>query len=81
MEYSIFCVSNASTDVYKDNKLSTFKNLFPQNLDLKNRNWEIGVVSVGLNLDNNLLIMSHYVPAIALFKPKYHSSSMNDFSI
>ena len=81
MEYSIFCVSNASTNVYKDNKLSTFKNLFPQNLDLKNRNWEIGVVSVGLNLDYNLLIMSHYVPAIAFFKPKYHSSSMNDFSI
>ena len=45
--YNIYCVSNASEENFKDNDLTCFKNLLPQNLDLKNKQWEIGIVKFG----------------------------------
>ena len=38
--------------------MNSFTNLFPQNLDLKNREWEIGIVSVGLHYNYNQLTMT-----------------------
>ena len=57
MDYNIYCVSNASSDMYNKNTLNSFTNLFPQNLDLKNREWEIGKVSIGLHYNYNLLTL------------------------
>ena len=53
MDYNIYCVSNASSDTDDKNTLNSFTNLFPQNLDLKDREWEIGVVSIGLHYNYN----------------------------
>ena len=48
--YNIYCVSNASTDFYH-NTLTGFSNFFPQNFELTNNKWEIGVVAFGLHLN------------------------------
>ena len=58
MDYNIYCVSNASSDTDDKNTLNSFTNLFPQSLDLKNREWEIGVVSIGLHYNYNQLTLS-----------------------
>ena len=39
MDYNIYCVSNSSSNTVVKNTLISFTNLFPQNLDLKNREW------------------------------------------
>ena len=57
MDYNIYCVSNASSNTDVKNTLNSFTNLFPQNLDLKNREWEIGIVSIGLHYNYNQLTM------------------------
>ena len=46
--YNIYCVSNASI---KNNDLTCFKNFLPQNLDLKNKEWEIGIVKFGFQFN------------------------------
>ena len=53
--YNIYCVSNANENKFKDNNLSSFKNLLPQNVDLKNRQWEIGIVKFGFQFDTEKL--------------------------
>ena len=58
MDYNIYCVSNASSDTGVKNTLNSFTNLFPQNLDLKNREWEIGMVSIGLHYNYDQLTMT-----------------------
>ena len=47
--YNIYCVSD--TEFSNNNKLSYIKNFLPQNLDLKNDQWEIGIVKCGFQLD------------------------------
>ena len=51
--FNIYCVSNASD--FKDNDLTCFKNLLPQNLDLKNNHWEIGIVKFGFQFNTEKL--------------------------
>ena len=58
MDYNIYCVSNAGSNTDVKNTLNSFTNLFPQNLDLKNREWEIGIVSMGLHNNYNQLTMT-----------------------
>ena len=58
MDYNIYCVSNAGSNTDVKNTLNSFTNLFPQNLDLKNREWEIGIVSMGLHYNYNQLTMT-----------------------
>ena len=51
----IHCLSNASVDVYYNNKLSNYTNVLPRNFDLshggEDRAWEIGVVAFGIDLN------------------------------
>ena len=58
MDYNIYCVSNASSNTDVKNTLNSFTNLFRQNLDLKNREWEIGIVSIRLHYNYNQLTMT-----------------------
>ena len=53
--YNIYCVSNASKKKFKDNDLSCFKNALPQNVDLKNKQWEIGIVKFGFQFETEKL--------------------------
>ena len=53
--YNIYCISNASKKKFKDNDLSCFKNFLPQNVDLKNKQWEIGIVKFGFQFDTEKL--------------------------
>ena len=50
MEYNVYCLSNASTDIYK-NVLTSFKNLFPSSLNIGDKDFEVGLVSVGIHLN------------------------------
>ena len=52
-QYNIYCVSN--TNNFEKNEPSCFKNFLPQNLDLKNKQWEIGIVKFGFQLDTEKL--------------------------
>ena len=47
--YNIYCVSN------KNNDLSILKNSLPQNLDLRNKHWEIGIIKFGFQLSTDEL--------------------------
>ena len=51
----IHCLSNASMDVFYNNKLANFSNVLPRNFDLshggEDRAWEIGVVALGIDLN------------------------------
>ena len=61
MEHNVYCVSNASTDIF-DNVLTSFKNLFPSSLILDDRKCEIGLVAIGVHLNfkkNPELIQIH----------------------
>ena len=56
----IHCLSNASVDVFYNNKLSNFTNVLPRNFNLssggEDRAWEIGIAAIGIDLniaDNN----------------------------
>ena len=64
--YNIYCVSDANN--FNNNELSCFTNSLPQNLDLKNKNWEIGIVKFGfqLNTENleNLSIISILIDVV-----------------
>ena len=51
--YNIYCISNANEDKIRDNDLSCFKNSLPQNVDLKNKQWEIGIVKFGFQFDTD----------------------------
>ena len=48
--YNIYCVSNVNDSV--KNTPSHFKNFLPQNLDLKNKEWEVGIVKFGFQFDS-----------------------------
>ena len=50
MEYNIYCLSNASTDIFR-NVLTSFQNLFPNSLNIIDDKFEIGLVSVGIHLN------------------------------
>ena len=47
--YNIYCVSDSN--FYEENDPSCFKIFLPQNLDLRNEEWEIGIVKCGFQLD------------------------------
>ena len=47
--YNIYCVSDSN--FYEKNEPSCFKSFLPQNLDLGNRQWEIGIIKCGFQLD------------------------------
>ena len=51
--YNIYCVSNASKEIYNKNTLTSFSNLLPKNFDLKNKQWEIGIVKFGFQFNPN----------------------------
>ena len=68
MDYNIYCVSNASSDTGVKNTLNSFTNLFPQNLDLKIREWEIGIVSIGLHYNYNQLTLTKGQPGFIALK-------------
>ena len=59
MDFNIYCVSNSSSDTGVKNTLNSFTNLFPQNIDLKNREWEIGIVSIELHYNYDQLTMTN----------------------
>ena len=73
MDYNIYCVSNATSNTGVKNTLNSFTNLFPQNLDLKNREWEIGIVSIGLHYNYNQLTMTKGQPGFIMLKNKLTS--------
>ena len=54
--YNIYCVSNASSNIFTNNSLTSFKNILPKNLDLEKNQWEIGIVKFGFHFNtiNNL---------------------------
>ena len=54
--------------MYDKNTLNSFTNLFPQNLDLKNREWKIEIVSIGLYYNYNLLTLPKNQPGIIVLK-------------
>ena len=68
MDYNIYCMSNASSNTGVKNTLNSFTNLFPQNLDLKNREWEIGIVSIGLHYNYNQLTLTKGQPGFIALK-------------
>ena len=80
MDYNIYCVSNTSSDTGVKNTLNSFTNLFPQNLDLKNREWEIGIVSIGLHYNYNQLTLTKGQPCLIVLKNKltFMNSSEKD---
>ena len=47
----IYCVSNASVDYFKNNKLTEFTNFLPVNFGIDKPGWEIGVAAFGLHLN------------------------------
>ena len=51
--YNIYCVSNAEN--FENNDMTCFRNLLPQNLDLKNKQWEIGIVKFGFQFNTEKL--------------------------
>ena len=57
----------------RQNTLNSFTNLFPQNLDLKNREWEIGIVSIGLHYNYDQQIISKGQPGFIVLKNKLTS--------
>ena len=75
--YNIFCSSNASKDIYKNNTLSSFKNLLPQSLQLTNRQWEIGITSFGFQLNSKILTNSLKQPAIIVLNNKKNNQKAN----
>ena len=81
MDYNIYCVSNASSDTGVKNTLNSFTNLFPQNLDLKNREWEIGVVSIGLHYNYNQLTLSKGQPCFITLKNEFTSINSSEEDI
>ena len=81
MDYNIYCVLNASSDMYNKNTLNSFTNLFPQNLDLKNREWEIGIVSIGLHYNYNLLTLPKNQPGIIVLKKELTSINSSEEGI
>ena len=68
MDYNIYCVSNPNSNTGVKNTLNSFTNLFPQNLDLKNREWEIGIVSIGLHYNYDQLTMTKGQPGLISLK-------------
>ena len=58
--YNIYCISNL--DNFKNNEKTYFKNFLPKNLDLKNKQWEIGIVKFGFQVNtkkiNDLSLVS-----------------------
>ena len=81
MDYNIYCVSNASSDTGVKNILNSFTNLFPQNLYLKNREWEIGIVSIGLHYNYNQLILSKGQPCFITLKNELTSINSSEEDI
>ena len=78
MDYNIYCVSNINSDKSVKN---TFTNLFPQNLDLKNREWEIGIVSIGLHYNYNQLTLKKGQPCFILLKNELTSINSSEEDI
>ena len=68
MYHNIYCVSNANSNTGDKNTLNSFTNLFPQNLDLKNREWEIGKLSIGLHYNYHQLTMTKGQPGFFALK-------------
>ena len=68
MDYNIYCVLNATSNTGVKNTLNSFTNLFPQKLHLKNREWEIGMVSIGLHYDYDQLTMTKGQPGFIALK-------------
>ena len=66
-------MSNAISNTGVKNTLNSFTNLFPQNLDLKNREWEIGIVSIGLHYNYDQLTMTKGNPGFIMLKNKLTS--------
>ena len=78
MDYNIYMVSNASSDTGVKNTLNSFTNLFLQNLDLKNREWEIGIVSIGLHYNYNQLTMTKGQSGFIALKNKLTSINSSE---
>ena len=74
-------MSNASSDMYDKNTFNFFTNLFPQNLDLKNREWEIGIVSIGIHYNYNLLTLPKNQPGIIVLKNELTSINFSETDI
>ena len=78
MDYNIYCVSNAGSNTDVKNTLNSFTNLFPQNLDLKNREWEIGIVSMGLHYNYNQLTMTKGQIGVIMLKNELTSINSSE---
>ena len=63
------------------NTLNSFTNLFPQNLDLKNREWEIGIVSMGLHYNYNQLTMTKGQTGVITLKNELTSINSSEEDI
>ena len=74
-------MSKASSDTGVKNTLNSFTNLFPQNLDLKNREWEIGIVSNGLHYNYSQLTLSKGQPCFITLKNELTSTNSSEEDI
>ena len=81
MDYNIYCVSNSSSNTGVKNTSNSFTNLFPQNLDLKNREWEIGIVSMGLHYNYNQLTMTKGQTGVITLKNELTSINSSEEDI
>ena len=81
MDYNIYCVSNINSDTGVKNTLYSFTNLFSQNLDLKNREWEIGIVSIGLHYNYNQLTLTKGQPCFIALKNELTSINSSEEDI
>ena len=81
MDYNIYCVSNANSVTGVKNTLNSFTNLFLQNLDLKNREWEIGIVSIWLHYNYNQLTMTKGQPYFIALKNELPSINSSEEDI
>lgn len=66
MDQPFYFLSNACKDVFPDNTLSEFKNIFPKTLSfLENDKWEVGLEAIGLtSMFRNIYIPKPGIPSI-----------------
>ena len=81
MNYNIYCLLNASSNMGVENTLNSFTNSFPQNLDLKNREWEIGIVSIRLHYNYNQLTLTKGQPCLIMLKNELTSINSSEKDI
>lgn len=66
MDQPFYIISNASKDIFPNNTLAEFKNVFPKTLSFKEHDkWEVGLEAVGLtSMFRNVFLPKPGVPSV-----------------